>query len=264
MTTRDAWEPGQYERFAAERRAPFVDLLALCRPVPGGAIVDLGCGPGDLTVELHTALGAAHTTGIDLSAAMLEQARTRHGGQSGVSFAEGDLSTWDGPPVDLVAASASLHWAPRHRELLARLRRGVASGGQLAFQVPANFTHVSHTLAAAVAAEAPFARGLGDDAPKDRGAEVLAPEVYAEVLYALGATDQVARLEVYGHRLASSAEVVEWVKGTLLTPYRSRLDEAMFARFVDRYRERLLAELGDVRPYFYPFRRILCWARFGD
>ena len=112
MTTRDAWDPGQYDRFAAERRQPFVDLLALCRPVPGGTIVDLGCGPGGLTVELHRALGAAHTTGIDLSAAMLAERAERHADVEGVSFEEGDLAAWSGPPVDLVAASASLHWVP--------------------------------------------------------------------------------------------------------------------------------------------------------
>jgi trans-aconitate 2-methyltransferase len=264
MTIRDAWDPGLYERFATERKQPFLDLLALCRPVPGGTIVDLGCGPGDLTVELHHALGAAHTTGIDLSAAMLEQARRRHGGLAGVRFEEGDLAAWSGPPVDLVAASASLHWAQHHRELLARLRHGIRPGGQLAFQVPANFSHVSHTLAKAVAAEEPFAAALGEDVPTDRGDEVLSPVEYAEILYSLGAAEQRARLEVYGHRLDSSAAVVEWVLGSLLTPYRSRLDAATFERFVDRYRERLLAELGDQRPYFYPFRRILCWARFAD
>jgi trans-aconitate 2-methyltransferase len=261
MTTRDAWDPGQYGRFAAERRQPFVDLLALCRPVPGGTIVDLGCGPGDLTVELHGALGAARTTGIDLSASMLEDARRRHD-VTGVFFEEGDLATWSGPPVDLVVASASLHWAQHHRELLARLRGGIRPGGQLAFQVPANFSHVSHTLAKVVAGEEPFATALGDDVPIDRGDEVLATETYAEILYSLGASEQRARLEVYGHRLDSSADVVEWVLGTLLTPYRSRLDESLFTRFVDRYRELLLAALGDQRPYFYPFRRILCWARF--
>ena len=93
---------------------------------------------------------------------------------------------------------------------------------------------------------------------------MLAPETYAEILYELGASEQVCRLEVYGHRLDSSADVVQWVLGTLLTPYRSRLDEATFERFVDRYRELLLAAVGDQRPYFYPFRRILCWARFAD
>jgi len=264
MTTRDAWDPGQYDRFAAERRQPFVDLLALCRPVPGGTIVDLGCGPGGLTVELHRALGAAHTTGIDLSAAMLAEARGRYADVEGVSFEEGDIGAWSGPAVDLVAASASLHWVPDHRALLARLRRGIRPGGQLAFQVPANFSHVSHTLAKVVAAEEPFASALGDDRPTDRGDEVLAPEAYAEILYALGASGQVCRLQVYGHVLDSSADVVQWVLGTLLTPYRSRLDEATFASFVDRYRELLLEALGDQRPYFYPFRRILCWARFDS
>jgi len=262
MAVRDAWDPGQYERFAAERKQPFVDLLALCRGVGGGAIVDLGCGSGDLTVELHEALGAATTVGIDRSAAMLEQARQRHGGVAGVSFEEGDLARWAGPPVDLVFANASLHWTDDHPALLARLRRGVRPGGQLAFQVPANFAHPSHTLASLVATEEPFAGALGDDAPADRGEAVLAPEAYAQLLDELGATEQVCRLQVYGHHLDSSAEVVEWVLGSLLTPYRSRLDEATFARFVDRYRELLVAELGDERPYFYPFCRILCWARF--
>jgi trans-aconitate 2-methyltransferase len=261
MTAREGWIPGQYERFAAERRQPFVDLLALCHPVPGGTIVDLGCGPGSLTVELHQALGAAQTTGIDLSAAMLETARTEHA-HPGVAYELGDLATWDGPAADLVVASASLHWVEGHQELLARLRTGVRPGGQLAFQVPANFGQPSHTLARRVAEEEPFAGLLGADPPRDRGDSVLEPEAYAQLLYDLGAVEQVARLEVYGHRLRSSAEVVEWVLGTLLTPYRSRFDEETFTRFVDRYRERLLEEVGDQQPYFFPFRRILCWARF--
>ena len=71
------------------------------------------------------------------------------------------------------------------------------------------------------------------------------------------------RLEVYGHELASTDEVVEWVIGTLLTPYRSRLSPELFAAFLEQYRRRLIEELGERRPYFYGFPRILCWARFG-
>ena len=51
--------------------------------------------------------------------------------------------------------------------------------------------------------------------------------------------------------------------GTLLTPYRKRLDPGLFDQFVERYRERLVEELGEREPYFYGFRRILCWARFS-
>jgi trans-aconitate methyltransferase len=55
--------------------------------------------------------------------------------------------------------------------------------------------------------------------------------------------------------------VLEWVKGTLLTSYRRRLPEARYARFIERYRDRLLPRLEDRRPYFYAFKRILFWAR---
>ena len=32
-------------------------------------------------------------------------------------------------------------------------------------------------------------------------------------------------------------------------------------QFVQRYRERVLAELGNREPFFYPFKRILFWGR---
>ncbi len=98
--------------------------------------------------------------------------------------------------------------------------------------------------------------------PEDRGRFVLSPELYADLLYELGAQDQVVRMEVYGHELSSTQDVVEWVMGSLLTAYRSRMRPEIFEQFVDRYRDRLLEELGEREPYFYGFRRILCWAQF--
>lgn len=259
MAVADPWNPQQYDRFAAERRQPFADLVALCQPLAGGTAVDLGCGTGALTAELHRVLRAARTVGIDRSTAMLEQVPTD---VAGLVFVQGDLGQWSGPPVDLVFANASLHWVPDHPSLLARLRRGLRPGGQLAFQVPANFDHPSHRLAARLAAEAPFAELLAPDPPLDRGEVVLSPAAYAELLDTQGATEQHVRLQVYGHRLGSTAEVVEWVGGTLLTPYRQRLTAGAYAAFLERYRDALVAELGDRRPYFYAFPRILCWARF--
>ncbi|MGP8060856.1 MAG: methyltransferase domain-containing protein [Acidimicrobiales bacterium] len=256
----EGWDGALYDRFKAERRQPFDDLLARCRPIPGGRAVDLGCGTGELTAELHRALGAARTTGIDSSPAMLERARSL--GRPGLDFSLGDLGAWDGPPVDLVVANASLHWVSDHPSLLAQLRGGLAPGGQLAFQVPANFDHPSHTLARRVAAEPPFAQALGASAPADRGDSVLSPTAYAEVLHALGAVEQSVALNVYGHLLDSTDEVVQWVLGTLLTPYRAVLEPGVFAAFVERYREALADEVGARRPYFYAFPRIVCWARF--
>jgi trans-aconitate 2-methyltransferase len=251
------WDPTLYDRFASERSQPFYDLVALCRPVEGGTVVDLGCGTGRLTADLHRSVRAATTTGIDTSPEMLAEAPT---GVPGLAFALGDLADWRGPPVDLVFANASLHWVGDHPTLLGRLRQGIAPGGQLAFGVPANFGHPSHTVAKALAAEPEFA---GSGPVEDRGTAVLAPERYAELLHGLGAVELDVRLQVYGHHLESTAAVVDWVSGTALTPYRARLAPASFERFVDLYRARLLDALGDQRPYYYAFPRILCWASFA-
>jgi trans-aconitate 2-methyltransferase len=262
VTPIEGWNPDQYERFHAERRQPFDDLLALCAPVPGGRVVDLGCGTGNLTVELHERMQAAETVGVDSSDAMLARAEKNHGAVDGLTFTSANIETWLGQDLDLVFANASLQWVDDHLDLLARMRTALGAGGQLAFQVPSNYRHPSHLLARQVANEVPFIDALEEDAPEDRGRFVLSPEIYADLLYELGARRQVVRMEVYGHELSSTADVVEWVMGTLLTPYRTRLSPELFTAFVDRYTERLLEELGEREPYFYGFRRILCWARF--
>jgi trans-aconitate 2-methyltransferase len=61
--TSSAWSPTQYGKFAAERTQPFLDLLALVQPIPGGRAVDLGCGTGELTRLLHERSGAATDSG---------------------------------------------------------------------------------------------------------------------------------------------------------------------------------------------------------
>lgn len=253
----DAWKPAQYERFKAERSQPFFDLLALVRPGPGMRVVDLGCGTGELTRALHERLEAAETLGIDGSDAMLAKAVGFPA--PGLRFEKRDIAAFSpARPFDLVFSNAALQWIDGHEGLLARLTEAVAPGGQIAFQVPANSDHPSHTVAAEVAREEPFRSAMSGT---PRTSPVLAPDAYAALLHRLGYAEQHVRLQVYGHRLASRDEVVEWVKGTLLTEYETRLPAALFPAFLDRYRQALLPRLDDARPHFYPFKRILAWAR---
>jgi len=257
VNQRDTWNPAQYERFRAEREQPFHDLVALITRRPAGRVVDLGCGTGQLTAGLHRELAADETVGVDSSEAMLE--RCREIDVAGVRFERGDISAWEpDAPFDVVFSNAALQWVPDHPALLVRLRSMLADRGEMAVQVPANFDHVSHELAAEIAREEPFASAMGGYA---RTFSVMAPEAYATLLHDLGFERQVVRMQVYGHVLESSDAVVEWVRGTLLTDYESRLPAAAYQEFVARYRERLHAALGDQRPYFYPFKRILMWGR---
>ncbi|CAN5726311.1 trans-aconitate 2-methyltransferase [soil metagenome] len=256
-TMTDRWDPDRYHQFQAERRQPFDDLLAMVAPAPGGRAVDLGCGSGELTVELHRHLGAAETVGVDTSPTMLESAAAH--GADGLTFAEGDLATWlpANDPVDVALANASLQWVDDHPTVLGRWRDGLVPGGQLAVQVPANFDHPSHTVAEEVG------RTFGLD-PISRFEAVLSPEGYAERLDHLGFEAVHVRLQVYLHHLASTAALIDWVRGTLLTRYQRDLGDERFAEFLEQYGKALLERIGDPaghRPYLHLFKRILFTAR---
>jgi trans-aconitate 2-methyltransferase len=144
--------------------------------------------------------------------------------------------------------------------LLGRLVAGLNPGGQLAVQMPANHDHPSHVVAAEVAGTEPFRTALDS---YHRESPVREPEWYALLLDRLGLPDQHVRLQVYLHHLAARDDVVEWVRGTLLTDYQARMPEELFTEFLATYRERLLPQLDDARPYPYPFKRILFWGRRG-
>lgn len=253
----DVWNPGQYARFENERKQPYLDLRDLVRYRSDMRIADLGCGSGALTADLHAHLHAKETVGYDSSERMLTEAKDRQA--PGLRFMHKrieDFATLQ--PFDLIFSNAALHWVGDHQRLLSRLTAALSAEGQIAFQVPANHTHASHACALETAREPAFAAALGGYAQPQH---VLEPAAYAELLYALGYREQHVRLQVYGHVLPASAGVVEWVKGTLLTAYEARLAPELFARFVERYTARLLERIGDRRPYFFTYNRLLVWAR---
>jgi trans-aconitate 2-methyltransferase len=249
------WNPEQYARFRDERARPYFDLLDLVQPRPEMRVVDLGCGTGELRRDLHRRLAARETIGIDNSPAMLAKSAAFAG--EGLRFEQGDIGAFmGGGGYDLVFSNAALHWIPDHEALLPRLAGALMETCQLAVQVPANDDHASHVTAVEVAREAPFQEALGGHV---RQSPVLAPELYATLLHRLGFTEQHVRLQVYAHELESREAVVEWVRGSVLTDYERRLPAELWPRFLERYRERLLPQLEDARPFFYPFKRVLFW-----
>jgi trans-aconitate 2-methyltransferase len=247
-----SWAPEQYERFKAERKQPFLDLLSLVEKRPRMRAVDLGCGTGELTRELHETLEAEETLGIDSSETMLLKAGS-FGGEM-LRFEQGDIEAFvTDQPFDLVFSNAALHWVPDHEQLFARLTRFLSTNGQLAIQMPDNDEHLSHIVAARVASRF----GI-----EPRPAYVLPVARYAELLHRLGYKHQHVRLQVYGHLLPSADDVVEWVRGALLTHYEGLLDADRYEQFLGEYRQELRNALGEQRPYFYTYKRVLLWGSF--
>jgi trans-aconitate 2-methyltransferase len=251
----DSWDPGRYERFAGEREQPFWDLLAMVEPADGGAVVDLGCGTGELTRALHERVGAGETVGVDSSARMLERAQA--GG--GLRFVHADIREYEPvAPLAVVFSNAALHWLPGHRALFARLRGWLAPGGQLAVQMPDNMDAITHRTAAEVGRDPRFAPYL--EGSERRGA-LLSAEEYAVLLHELGFARQVVLRRIYAHRLPDREDIIEWFRGSLLTEYERLLPADVYAEFLAAYRATLLPRLDDRRPYLLPFPRLLMWAQ---
>lgn len=259
-----AWDPDQYRRFATERAQPFWDLIALVRPASFERAVDLGCGTGELTAAAAERLDVRAMVGVDNSASMLERAAPL--ATARLSFRSADIADWTSAgDHDLVLANAALQWVPDHPAVLARWIAALRPGGQIAVQVPANANHPSHVSSGAVAHREPFLSAFGPAGPPPDpvAVNVMLPEQYAETLFELGVREPTVRLQVYPHVMVSTADVVEWTKGTSLTRFFATLPAELHDPFVAAYRDELIARIGDRSPYLYAFKRILMCGRMG-
>jgi trans-aconitate 2-methyltransferase len=255
------WDPQVYLRFSDERGRPFRDLLARVPAIDPAYVLDLGCGPGNLTATLADRWPNAEVVGADSSAEMVRQARTQYEAAGAgdasrrLSFVEADLRTWQPErPADVVVSNATFQWVPGHLDLLGDLIGLVRPGGWFAFQVPGNFGEPSHTELAAVCDLARWRDRLaGAGLARPWSAE---PDVYLELLATRAATVDVWET-TYLQVLDGEDSVLGWMQGTALRPVLSELDQAEQADFLDDYGARLRAayprrSFGTV----LPFRRI--------
>lgn len=250
------WNPEQYQKFQSERSAPFYDLLDLVDVLTDLKVVDLGCGSGELTLELADWLPGSQVTGIDSSPQMLEKAASFQ--RPGLIFERGDQASLTGE-WDLIFSNAALHWSEHHTELIPYLFNKLKPGRQIAVQIPSNHNHISHQIYRETAGEEPFQSTLQG---YQRYSPVLSIDQYAQILYDCGAEEILVFEKVYPHVLEDADAVVEWISGTALVPYFERLGGQKDA-FLEAIRLKMRAAMPG-SPVFYPFRRILFCARRPD
>lgn len=242
------WDPAQYLAFTDHRARPFHELVARVGARSPRRVVDLGCGPGNLTVTLARRWPAAEVEALDSSPEMVAEARAR-----GLAARVEDVTAWrPAEDTDVVVTNAVLQWVPGHEELLRRWVAELPSGAWLAMQVPGNFAGPSHEIVRELAARLCPHVEL-------RESPVLDPAGYAEVL---GAADVDAWETTYLQRLTGVDPVLEWITGTALRPVRAALDDVAWAGF----RERLAPLLRAAYPRradgttWFPFRRVFAVA----
>ncbi len=251
--SRVVWDPDQYLAFADERSRPFYDLVGRVGAPSPDYVVDLGCGPGNLTSSLADRWPRAEILGVDSSAEMIAAASARPA-RPGLSFRLGDVRDWrPDREVDVIVSNAVLQWVPGHVELLPGWAAALAPGGWLAFQLPGNFDQPSHAILRELSQSAKWRDRLSAVQLNRQAAD---PAEYLDVLARLGlAVD--AWETTYLHVLPGEDAVTQWYKGTGLRPVLAALEPADAAEFISDYSEQV-RRAYPAAPYgtVLPFRRV--------
>lgn len=111
----------RHARFVSDLGAGVVDWLAA---KPGERVLDLGCGDGALTQQLHEA--GVDVVGVDSSDNFVTAARNRG---LDVRLMDGHLLEFDAE-FDAVFSNAALHWMTRPRDVVAGVARALRPGGR--------------------------------------------------------------------------------------------------------------------------------------
>jgi ubiquinone/menaquinone biosynthesis C-methylase UbiE len=106
---------------------------------PGHHVADVGCGTGeDARAMASLVAPAGRAVGLDLSEAMLAQARTRHADVPGLSFqqASADAIDLEDGALDAIRADRVLIHVPDPQAALAEMIRVVKPGGRVVISEP--------------------------------------------------------------------------------------------------------------------------------
>jgi trans-aconitate 2-methyltransferase len=248
------WDPEKYLTFADHRSRPFYELIARIGAESPRRVVDLGCGPGNLTSTLSARWPNAVIEALDSSEEMVAAARTR-----GIDARVGDVATWEpAPDTDVVITNAVLQWVPDHASVLRRWASTLPSGAWIALQVPGNFDAPSHVLVRELVRKSWQSR-LASVMLREEDA-VFTPSGYASILSDC-AVD--AWETTYTQVLTGEDAILEWITGTALRPVKAELTDAEWAEFRAELAPMLRAAYPrrpDGRTWF-PFRRIFTVAQ---
>ncbi|MGX1161155.1 trans-aconitate 2-methyltransferase [Arthrobacter sp. SLBN-100] len=256
------WDPAKYVQFGDYRDRPFFDLTGRVHADRPVQVVDLGCGPGNLTATLAERWPGADVVGLDSSAEMLGKAAAIADGTPSLRFELIDIADWmPSADADVVVSNAALQWVPGHQDMMRKWLAALRPGSWFAMQVPGNFNAPSHALMRGLAGSSrwePKLRGVL------RGGESVGePGEYLRILLDAGFRADAWETS-YQQVLSGADPVLEWVRGTALRPVLAVLSPEDGAAFEAEY----AAALRDAYPptvhgTVFPFRRIFAVGRKG-
>ncbi|MFD0673127.1 class I SAM-dependent methyltransferase [Cohnella sp. GCM10027633] len=121
------WEATKYDDAMHFVSGYGVNVMEALRPQMGEAIVDFGCGTGDLAAKI--AASGANVVGVDISPEMVERARTKY---PDITFEVADGMRWNATKkYDAVFSNAALHWMKDAEAAVRTMSGSLRVGGRL-------------------------------------------------------------------------------------------------------------------------------------
>ena len=107
-------------------------------PQPGDAILDLGCGTGELSAYLAELVQLeGYVVGVDPDVKRLDLAKATHRDIKNLSFVEGNSDNFDGlgcEKYDIIFLNQVLHWIPSKQQAFQNMFSSLKEGGKIAIQ----------------------------------------------------------------------------------------------------------------------------------
>jgi trans-aconitate 2-methyltransferase len=247
------WDPNLYLKFSDQRARPAADLIAQIRIENPAHIIDLGCGTGNSTEQLHRRWPEAALTGLDSSATMLAQAQHNH---PDWHWIKSTIEEWAADTIyELVFSNAALHWVPDHARLFPRLLSYVALGGALAVQMPNNFRSPAHQAMRKAAADPRWSAAVAG-ASENTFVEPLSS--YYDALRRHASAMNIWETE-YLQIMDGPGAVLDWMRSTAMRPWLVRLADDKQRK---QFEELCLKEIEQAYPandqgkVIFPYKRI--------
>ena len=222
------WDAAAYHRLSAPQEAMGLAVLDRLELAGNETVLDAGCGTGRVTAHLLERLPHGRVIAVDLSEAMVAEARAFLDGRADVRQADLlELSLEE--PVDAIVSTATFHWVLDHDRLFERLLAALTPGGRLVAQCGGR-GNIERVLAAAatVAAEPAYARLFRDFS---RPSYFAGPEETARRLGAAGFRDVATWLE---ERPILPDDPVGYLATVTLRTHLARIDESLRRPFAER------------------------------
>ena len=128
------WDAEQYHRVSDPQRSWGLPVLDRLAPASGERILDIGCGTGRLTADLHARAGSARLIAADRSWTMARQARRHLPAAVAVVEADAAWLPFGREAFDAVFSTATFHWVSDHPRLFAEIHRVLRPRGRLVSQ----------------------------------------------------------------------------------------------------------------------------------